>query len=221
MKKTILLISLIFFLMAGSAYGQLDHGKLMLGVASTYNMSIGNSDLFNMSFTKYKYSWAGEVTMSDKLFNINVIPRTGYFITKNLAAGLEAYYSYSRKIAGSTEDKYILSRFDVVPFVRYYKFYLWSYPFVELNVGLGALTDRFILGPYGTSGGDIETRYGIKSVGGGIGLAKPLGNRAIIDIMAGYSAGAVKNKENDYVTKHGAFLLKMGFMVFFMLPESY
>jgi len=220
MKKSFSLFLLICFLMAGSVYGQLDHGKLILGVASTYNLSMSNSDLFNMNFTKYKYSWAGETTMTDKLFNINVIPRAGYFITKNLAAGLDVYYSYSRKISGGSEDKNIVSRIDAVPFVRYYKFYLWSYPFVELNVGLGAVTNKYLPGPNST-GGDIESKFGVKSLGGGIGLAKPLGDRATFEIMAGYSASAVKNKENDYVTKYGAFLIKMGFMVFFMQPESY
>jgi hypothetical protein len=220
MKKPFSLSLLICFLMVGSVYGQLDHGRLMLGVASTYNLSIGNSDLLNMSSTKYKYSWAGEVTQTDKLFNINVIPRAGYFITKNLAAGLDVYYSYARKISGGSEDKNILSRIDAVPFVRYYKFYLWSYPFVELNVGLGALTNKYVAGPNST-GGDFEYKYGVKSLGGGIGLAKPLGNRATFEIMAGYNASAVKNKEVDSVTKYGAFLIKMGFMVFFMQPESY
>jgi hypothetical protein len=220
MKKPFSLSLLICFLMVGSVYGQLDHGRLMLGVASTYNLSIGNSDLLNMSSTKYKYSWAGEVTQTDKLFNINVIPRAGYFITKNLAAGLDVYYSYARKISGGSEDKNILSRIDAVPFVRYYKFYLWSYPFVELNVGLGSLTNKYVAGPNST-GGDFEYKYGVKSLGGGIGLAKPLGNRATFEIMAGYNASAVKNKEVDSVTKYGAFLIKMGFMVFFMQPESY
>lgn len=220
MKKPFSLSLLIGFIMVGSVYGQLDHGRLMLGVASTYNLSIGNSDLLNMSSTKYKYSWAGEVTQTDKLFNINVIPRAGYFITKNLAAGLDVYYSYARKISGGSEDKNILSRIDAVPFVRYYKFYLWSYPFVELNVGLGSLTNKYVAGPNST-GGDFEYKYGVKSLGGGIGLAKPLGNRATFEIMAGYNASAVKNKEVDSVTKYGAFLIKMGFMVFFMQPESY
>ena len=220
MKTLIFFLPLIFMLFPEPANGQPEHGRLILGVASTYNREIGNSDLMNLSFTNYKYSWAGEVTESDKMISFNVIPRAGIFITKSLAAGLDVYYSYFREIDGASQEKHSTSQINAVPFIRYYKFFLWSYPFAELNFGLGILKDKYIAGPTG-SGGNNEYKYGLKSLGGGIGLAKPIGNRSTFEIMAGYNTNALKDKELESVSNYGAFLLKMGFTFFFMLEEKY
>jgi len=218
MKKFTSLIFLTCFLLFLPVNGQPEQGKLFLGVASTFNMNMNNSDLFNMSFTTYKYSWAGEIGESQKRFSINIIPRAGVFITKNLATGLDVYLSNSRVDLGASGDKEIVSEIIANPFVRYYKFFPWGYPFAELNAGLGIQKNKYIAGP-NSSGGDNVGTYGIILLGGGLGLAIPIGERATFDIMAGYNRSRYLNKDTDYAVKYGSFLLKMGFMIFFINPE--
>lgn len=220
MKKFTSLIFLTCFLLFSPVNGQPEHGKLILGAASTFNMNMNNSDLFNMSFTTYKYSWAGETGDSQKRFSINIIPRAGVFITKNLATGLDVYLSNSRADLGASGDKEITSEIIANPFIRYYKFFLWSYPFAELNAGLGIQKNKYIAGP-NSSGGDNVGTYGISSLGVGLGLAKPIGERATFEIMTGYTRSRFLNKDTDNAVNYSTFLLKMGFMIFFNYPEQY
>lgn len=219
MKKFALLIFLICFLLFLPVNGQPEQGKLFLGVASTFNMNMNNSDLFNMSFTTYKSSWAGETGESQKRFNINIIPRAGVFVTKNIAAGLDVYLSNSSVEDSGSGDKEIVSEIIASPFVRYYKFFPWGYPFAELNAGLGIQKNKYKAGPT-SSGGDNVGTYGITLLGGGLGLAIPVGERAAFDIMAGYNRNRYLNKDTDYAVKNGAFLLKAGFIIFFLNPEQ-
>ena len=51
MKKLTSLIFLICFFLFLPVNGQPEQGKLFLGAASTFNLNMDNSDLFNMSFT--------------------------------------------------------------------------------------------------------------------------------------------------------------------------
>ncbi len=218
MKKLTSLIFLICFFLFLPVNGQPEQGKLFLGAASTFNLNMDNSDLFNMSFTTYKSSWAGETGETQKRFNINIIPRAGVFITKNLATGLDVYLSYSN-VDLASGDREIVSEIIACPFVRYYKFFPWGYPFAELNAGLGIQKNKLEAGP-GSSGGDNVGTYGIILLGGGLGLAIPVGERATFDIMAGYNRNRYMDKDTDYGVKNGAFLLKMGFMIFFLNPEQ-
>jgi len=220
MKKFTSLIFLTCFLLCLPVNGQPEHGKLILGAASTFNLNMNNSDLFNMSFTTYKQSWAGETGESQKRFSINIIPRAGVFITNNLATGLDVYLSNSRVDLGASGDKEIISELIANPFIRYYKFFPWGYPFAELNAGLGMEKNKYKAGP-NSSGGDNVSTYGITSLGGGLGLAKPIGERATFEIMAGYTRSRYLNKDTDYAVNYSAFLLKMGFMIFFLYPEQY
>jgi hypothetical protein len=216
MKKFSLLIPAIFLILSGPLLAQLEAGKLMVGVASTFNTDFYNSDLINLSFSAYKTKYSGTTSPANKLFNINVIPRAGYFVINNLATGLDIYFSQFREKNGYNDSKETTTQVCIVPFVRYYYPLLWCYPFVELNGGIG--TQKFKrVEPAGGSG-SMESKYGINTFSGMAGIAKPIGSRATFDIMAGYSRTVVKH-ETDQKNTYGSFIVRMAFVVFFLQQE--
>jgi hypothetical protein len=212
MKKNLLLITMTILILSEPLHAQLEAGKIMVGVASTFNMDIFNSDLMNMSFTSSNVKYPTYTSETEKMFNINAIPRGGYFLVNNLAAGMDIYLSHSKMDYDyGIEEKTTQVCFN--PFVRYYYPLLWSYPFIEVSGGIG--TEKRTGG--GTSG-DIEDKYSIRTLSGVAGIAKPVGNRATFDIMVGYSR-RVSIHETEQKNSYGSFILRMGFVVFFLQQE--
>lgn len=215
MKKIYLFIPMIFIILSGPLHAQLDAGKLMVGVASTFNTDIFSSDLMSLSFSSSKTKYSYGTSDPDKFFNFNIIPRVGYIFLENLAAGLDVYISRYGQSFGD-DAKYTETWVSAVPFVRYYYPLLWSYPFVEINGGIG--TQRYKRTEPGGGSGNIDSKYSTSTISGVIGIAKPIGNRATFDIMAGYSRNSLKY-ETDQKYISGSFIIRMGIVVFFLQQE--
>ncbi|HEY4785818.1 MAG TPA: hypothetical protein VIH57_07205, partial [Bacteroidales bacterium] len=62
-----------------------------------------------------------------------------------------------------------------------------------------------------------DSKANVSGIGGGIGLAIPLGNVASFDVLADYNSLTVKNKEDNpdnTRTVSGTLGLKLGFVLF-------
>jgi len=107
MKKILLLFASICIVVSGlQAQTQLEKGKILAGVTSTLAMGGSEgSELFGLGFgsTKYKYgSDAPEVRY--KSISYPILPKGGYFIMDNLAAGLEIALTGFRETDVADDD---------------------------------------------------------------------------------------------------------------------
>ena len=67
------------------------------------------------------------------------------------------YLSNSRVALGASGDREIVSEIIANPFISYYKFFPWGYPFAELNAGLGIQKNKYIAGPNSSGGDNVDT----------------------------------------------------------------
>ncbi len=106
--KTIKIFLLAIFIsgLLLRANGQTEKGKFIIGAGS--NLSLNFQNRKDLDF--------GTKGPSDITFSVN--PSGGYFITNNLAGGIELLYSaYSSKTAASN---YISGTYGIGPFLKYY-----------------------------------------------------------------------------------------------------
>ncbi len=210
MKRTALL--LVLCLAISSVNAQMGKGRIIAGVSSTFHLSdfaSTGSDLAGFGFLTSKAT--GEDRYKSTF--LNLLPRAGYFVIDNLAVGLDIVLSTSSEKNNETDYKYKGSMISAGPFARYYYPLEKFYPFAELNTSFGSHKDTF---NYGS--GDSEEKYGLFTIGGGIGAACPLGERVTFDTMLGYTSMTFKEKGlsgEPYKVTDGGIMLKMGFIVFF------
>jgi len=213
MKKVWLLITLVYFLSYGAAQAQLDKGNIMVGVASTLNLGGYGSDLMSIGFSSSKYKTDNYMSDPYKSVCFNLMPKAGFFVMDNLAAGLNIFMSISSEKDTGDDEKDTESLLGLGPWVRYYYPLEKIYPFVELNLGFGSRKYT-----WGYSGGSEVEKYTAFIFGGGIGAAIPLGEMVSFDVMAGY--GSVRSKEKDsgsevdYTEVVGTVGITMGFTVY-------
>jgi outer membrane protein len=221
MKKILMLVTVFCFLAFQVINAQTDKGRIIVGISSTASLSGKGSDIMGLGFSSTKYvSPSGTSSAADKSSFLNLIPKVGYFIIDNLAAGLDLTIStYATKYSDKTKSTGTL--LCVGPFARYYvplnldKFR----PFAELNAGIGGTKSKYTSSSTTLSS---EHKSGVFLIGFWAGMAMPLGDRVTFDAMLGYNhvtystkatsetGGSGKTKE-----KTGTFGVKMGFVVFF------
>ena len=214
MKKVLLLIPFLYYLSFGAAQAQLDKGNIMVGVASTLNLGGYGSDLMSLGFSSSKYKTDNYESDPYKSVCFNLMPKGGYFIMDNLAAGLNIFMSISSEKDSGDDDKDTESLLGLGPWARYYYPLEKIYPFVELNVGIGSTKFTWDYG----SGSEVE-KYSAFIFGGGIGAAIPVGDMVSFDVMAGYSSVTSKEKDSEsemnYKEVVGTVGITMGFTVYF------
>jgi len=212
MKKNLLFLIVMCLFTFPVLNAQLNKGSIMTGVTSTFGTNLmweglsTSTNIFGIGVTTYKYD--GEADYRAISFNLQ--PRIGYFIIDNLAVGLDLAFSSFNEKDLSDEDTWKVNMIAAGPFARYYYPLEKIYPFVEVNVAFGSVTDKEDYG----EGTDTE-KYGLTIFGGGVGAAIPLGSRVTFDAMLGYNSFKVKEKDNDWDMNVGTFGLKAGFTVFF------
>jgi outer membrane protein len=215
MKKLCLLIPLICLLSVDAVQAQLEQGNVMVGVASTLNLDIGGSDFMSIGFSSTKYKSGNYTSDPIKSACFNFMPKAGYFIMDNLAAGINLYVSTSSE-KDTDGDKDTETMLGIGPWARYYYPLDNIYPFVEVSVGVGSTKYAY---DYGN--GQQEEKYSAFLAGAGVGAAIPVGDNVTFDIMAGYMSVTAKEKdggsESDYKEITGTFGITMGFMVYFGL----
>ncbi len=190
MKKASFLTIGLFVISIGFLNAQTNQGKLLLGLSS---------DIFSLGYTTVKTkSDAGGSEDADKLFSVNLSPKVGYFVIDNLAIGLDFGVGLIANNIG-TDDSNTTAWISAGPFVRYYVPTSKVLPFLELG---GAL---------GSQGTNTTVKYG-----GGIGLAMPLSERVMVDVLAGYHALYHKDREDNADNERailGTLGLSIGFVV--------
>ena len=190
MKKASFLTIGLFVISIGFLNAQTNQGKLLLGLSS---------DIFSLGYTTLTTkSDAGGSEDADKLFSVNLSPKMGYFVIDNLAIGLDFGVGLIANNVG-TDNSNTTAWISAGPFVRYYVPTSKVLPFLELG---GAL---------GSQGTNTTVGYG-----GGIGLAMPLSERVMFDVLAGYQSVSYKDREDNTDNKRavmGTLGLSIGFVI--------
>ena len=214
MKKNLLLLTLVCLFTFPVLNAQMNQGSIMTAVSSAFGTNLSwegmnpGTNLFGIGVTTTKYDGDAEYRAT----SFNLQPRVGYFIIDNLAVGLDLAISSCNEKELDDDDTWKVTMLAAGPFARYYYPLAKIYPFVEVGVAFGSMTDK---ADYG-EGEDTE-KYGLTIFGGGVGAAVPLGNRVTFDAMLGYNSFKVKEKDTEYDwdMSTGTIGIKAGFTVFF------
>jgi hypothetical protein len=216
MKKNLFLVVIFCALpfLLTQAQTQTEKGKTLLGVSSSLNFGSTGSNLMSLGFstTKSKSNASGyQAPDPEKSTSFNLIPRVGYFFIQNFVAGLDVSiasvsYDFSSGTYKSTSSTFL---YCIGPFARYYVPTGKVLPFFELGTSVGSMKNK---STYGSS--TNEDNSGIFIIGGSLGIAAPLGDRASFDVSLGYNSMTVKAKENNPNNERtitGTVGLKLGF----------
>jgi outer membrane protein len=218
MKKTLLLIA-AFCLIAFGATGQatqLEKGKLMGGISSTiaFGGAYG-SELMSLGFAKTSYKHEGTTEAEYKTTVYNFLPKAGYFVIDNLAAGLEILISgYSEKDLDDG-DTWKESTIGIGPFVRYYYPLEKIYPYAEAKTIFGSCKETWYDGD--------EEKSNLFMFGIYLGAAIPLSECFTIDFSAGYSRVSYKftfdneGVEEERYEINGGFGIGFGITIYLPL----
>jgi hypothetical protein len=137
------------------------------------------------SSVKYKSDADGfEESVPDKMTSINLLPKVGYFVADNFAIGLDLNIALSSTKDGEDNDKYSQTLLSVGPFVRYYIPTSKVLPYFEISGSFGAINNKYDYRD-NSNWEDDEYKSSVMSIGGGVGLAAPLGERVTFDVLAG------------------------------------
>jgi len=213
MKKISLLIPVFCILSFQPVNAQFEKGKIMASVVSSVGHWDFGTDIMSIGFgtNKTKYS-DGSKSDTDKSFGISLLPRVGYFIIDNLALGVDLQAGFWTESYDEGDSRYTESSMTIGPFVRYYYPLETIYPFVEANIGFGFYKEK------STGESDYDYKEGLFTYGIGVGAAKTLGQRVMIDAMLGYNSQIWKQEDDDKDI-WGAIGLKVGLTLFFGQSE--
>jgi outer membrane protein len=206
MKKTTFLTVGLFVISFGPLYAQTNQGNFLLGLSS---------DIFSLGYSTSKISSDNdEAENAGKSFSVNLSPNMGYFVIDNLAIGLGlgvGFTAYNNE-SGDFKTSAISTSLSAGPFIRYYIPVSKVLPFCELSGSYGWSNMNIS----GTNLDDTRVNIGTFNYGGGIGLAAPLGERVMADVMLGYRSLNMKysqEEEYDQTTKTGTLGLSIGFVI--------
>jgi len=218
MKKSIFLFAALWLFVIPMSNAQMKKGGIFMGVSSSFNivgsMMGQSSDLFSLGFSSVKYkSDAPGFVESDpeKMTGLNAMPKIGYFIGNNFAAGLDLSIAYSKDKWGENPT-ISQTTFCIGPFLRYYVPAGKVSAFFEAGGLLGNISYKYKSGSNSSS-----DKSSLKSIGGGAGLAVPLGDKVSLDLMAGYDSFVVKSKDDNPDNERGivgSVRFKFGFLIF-------
>lgn len=213
MKKNLFFTFIFCALQFAGCLAQTGQGKILLGISSSLNIGGTESNLMSLGFssTRYKSSASGyKEPDAEKTTSFNLLPRVGYFVTPSLAVGLDVSLVSSatneNTSVKSTRSTFI---FGVGPFARYYVPTGKVLPFFELGTSIGSVNSK---SAYGSSTND--TKMSLIIIGGGGGIAAPLGDRLTFDVLLGYNSMTLrekKNNPNNERTVIGTLGFKLGF----------
>jgi opacity protein-like surface antigen len=215
MKKTFFLIMTLCLFALSVTEAQVNKGRVLLGVSTSFSYVNYGSDLMSLGFTTIKQkSNSSEITESDpeKVTTFNFLPKIGYFVTNNFAIGLDACIASSVEKVDAGE-KFTMSSVGLGPFVRYYIPGKKVMPFFEINSEFGTIKTHDEYQTYNST-----SKTSMTSIGGGAGIAVKLGDKVTFDIMADYNSMSEKAKENnpnDERTVQGTLGFKFGFVILF------
>ncbi len=217
MKKSTLLTVVSIAICVGSLKAQTNQGNVLVGVSSTLSLTGQSSDLMNIGYSSVKLkSDADGFEESDpnKVITINLSPRFGYFVVDNFAVGLDLNIAALSDKSGEYGGKTTETLLSAGPFVRYYFPTSKVLPYLEIGGSFGTIKSKIKDFDFTE---DEEFKSGVMMFGGGVGLAAPLGERVVLDVLAGYSSFTEKDKENNDDNERTVFNtlgLKLGLTIF-------
>ena len=205
---------LFFFItmMALTAQGQMKKGNVMIGASTNLNL-LGagtNGEYLSLGFSTVKYKDGPDET--DKLLSLNLYPKVGYFIIDNLAVGLDVNIGFSSQKDGEDDSKSTNSVIGAGPFVRYYLSSGRIKPFLEVNSLFGSVKSKFEFDDE-----ELEIKSNLRSIGGGVGIAIPVGDKFCFDGLLSYTNYALNTDDVSLLTSDftiNSIGLKLGFTVF-------
>ena len=212
MKRILLTVAvLLLSLLTISAQPQLEKGNLLLGATSTVALSGSiSSELLSLGFIKVKYK-SGSDPAEDmyRITSYNILPRGGYFVIDNLAAGLQAVFSGYKESDMDQNNEYGERIIGIGPFVRYYYPLDRFFPFIEAESLFGTVKEIWY---------DEDEKSPFVMLGISIGASLPLGDNVTFDTSAGYLRSSQKdtNSETEDAVHYirAGFCLKMGFTIY-------
>jgi len=219
MKRVSLLTVCFVIISIGFLSAQTGKGKILTGLSS--NISLGSgSDLMQLGYSSVKTKSDAdgfEETDPATMLSFNLSPKIGYFVAENFAIGLDLNFGLLSTKDGEDEyeHKIIQSALSIGPFVRYYIPTEKVLPFFELGAAYGTGTTKFDYTD-NTNLEDDEYKSSVMSLRGGVGLAAPLGEKVMFDVLAGYSSMTIKDIEDNPSNERtimGTVGLKLGFTV--------
>jgi hypothetical protein len=212
MKEILLTVAVLLASLATiTAQPKLEQGNLMLGTTSTVALSGSiSSELMSLGFIKIRYRYDSDPAEDAyKLTSYNFLPKAGYFVIDNLAAGLQAVVSGYTEKDLEYDDTYKERTIGIGPFVRYYYPLDKFYPFAEAELLFGTVREAWY-------GDDEKTPFSM--VGILVGAALPLGENVTFDAAAGYLRSSMKNTDPETEEKvffiTSGFSLRMGFTIY-------
>lgn len=150
MKKLIVTLVVLCFIGATGTRAQTEKGNFLIGISTHTNLGImdlfGSSspNIMSLSFSSLKFKSDSDDgdEGSTKLTSINMAPRFGYFLVKNLAIGADVQLGYmnikDHDEEYDTDSKNSTTLFGAGPFIRYYIPAGKVYPFLEASAVFGS-----------------------------------------------------------------------------------
>ncbi len=215
MKKATMLIAVLCVLVFSDMQAQVNKGRSLIGVSTSFSYFNLGSDILNFGVTSSRDKGNSSVNSdlgSDRIITLNLMPRYGYFIADNFALGINLCLASSSE-KPDKETRYNMTSFGAGPFLRYYFPGSKILPFIEASSLFGSVSNKYTAASYENSSSSST-----RSLGGGIGMAVKIGEKVTFDMMAGYNSTSVKAKENNpdnIRTVQGTFGLRFGFVVLF------
>ena len=202
MKKITFLICTILIVCITTVRSQTDKGTFLIGVSTSSNLgSIGYSSI------NYRTNDKDVISKSNRT-SLNLSPKFGYFIIDNLALGIDVSltYSYLRQKAIDETSK----KFDYIlaPFVRYYFPSKKIIPFIELQGGYAALSNKYSIGISNINDNNSSFYFS-----GGPGIAFPLSDNVTFDALIEYGYSLNQQKNNTQIISEGIGA-NFGFIIF-------
>lgn len=218
MKSITFLVAILITINVGLLHAQTTQGKVLIGVSSNMSLIGTGSELMSFGYSNVKRKSDANGFREpepDKTISFNLLPRVGYFVADNFAVGIDLNMALTTTTDGENDNKYSQRLLSVGPFVRYYIPTGSVLPFFELSGSFGGLNSKYDYSD-NTFWEDDEFKSRIMSFGGGVGLAAPLGDRVMFDVLAGYNSLTIKDSEDndDNVrTIFGTLGLKLGITI--------
>jgi len=215
-KKTFITVLAILFHL--SLQAQIEKGKIWLGASTSFISSDGEKGQVRF-FSNQRMSQNGS-TDSRYGISVNLAPKVGYSFTDNLVAGLSTYGSYISEDAGGTENS-TTNIYMGGPFLRYYFSGKKVIPYIE-GTGQFGSTKRYynVLFEAGQPPFDVVDfgeEFKTITYTFEMGLAIPMGEKAMIDLSCNFTSYTAKRKgENPSNIRdvERSLGLKVGFNVF-------
>jgi hypothetical protein len=202
---------------------QTEKGKVFLGLSSrmgVYSLiNTTSTDIFSLGFSSIKIRSDAdgyEEPPSDKLTSINLAPRFGLFIVKNFGIGFDLSYVSFNYTEGTSDDKTRINQLGIGPFVRYYIQTNKVLPFIEANVSFGMEKCK-----YNIADNNSVDNYHVFVIGGGGGIAFPIGKKVTFDLTLGYNSYSeklIKNNHNNIRSVVGTIGIRLGFLLYLGSP---